>query len=127
MSELGFGRKLRLLTAADFQTVFSHAEYKVSSRTFLVLAVENRLPFARLGLVVGKKNVRLAIHRNRVKRLVRESFRLQQQALAGLDIIVLARAGVGNQENTLIRASIDTLWSDLIRRRQRRENNKGRA
>ncbi len=125
MSELGFGKKLRLLDAADFQAVFKSARYKVSCRTLLVLAIDNQLPVARLGLVVGKKNVKLAVQRNRVKRLIRESFRSRQQALAGLDIIVLARAGLGDQDNAMIRQSIDTLWSDLVQRRQRRHQQKG--
>jgi len=125
VSEHGFGKKLRLLDAADFQAVFKNARYKVSCRTILVLAIDNQLPVARLGLVVGKKNVKLAVQRNRFKRLIRESFRCQQQALAGLDIIVLARAGLGDQDNAMIRQSIDTLWSDLVQRRQRRHHNKG--
>ena len=124
MSELGFGKKLRLLDAADFQAVFKNARYKVSCRTLLVLAIDNQLPVARLGLVVGKKNVKLAVQRNRIKRLIRESFRSRQQALAGLDIIVLARAGLGDQDNAMIHQSIDTLWSDLIQRRQRRHQQK---
>lgn len=48
-------------------------------------------PQARLGIVVAKRNVRLAVARNKLKRLVRESFRQQQQRLNGLDIVVVIK------------------------------------
>jgi len=119
VSGLTFGRKNRLLKSGEYQTVFSRARYKVSSQHILVLAVENGAPHARLGLVVGRKHLRLAVQRNRFKRLARESFRHQQAALAGLDIIVLVRGNLSREENGPIRRSIDTLWLDLIRRRKR--------
>lgn len=48
-------------------------------------------PWARLGIVVAKKNVRLAVARNRLKRIVRETFRQQQECLQGLDIVVVIK------------------------------------
>lgn len=48
-------------------------------------------PLARLGIVVAKRNVKLAVARNRIKRLVRETFRQQQQRLDGLDIVVVVK------------------------------------
>lgn len=119
MSGFTFGKKHRLLKSGEYQTVFSRARYKVSSRNILVLAMENRTSHARLGLVVGKKHIRLAVQRNRFKRLVRESFRHRQESLAGLDIIVLVRGNLSREDNGPIRQSIDTLWRDLIRRRER--------
>lgn len=119
MSGLAFGKKNRLLNAGDYQSVFRRARYKVSSKHILILAIENRSAHARLGLVVGKKHIKLAVQRNRFKRLARESFRHQQQALAGLDIIILVRGNLSGEENARIRQNIDTLWLDLIRRRER--------
>jgi ribonuclease P protein component len=45
-------------------------------------------------LVIAKKHLRFAVQRNRMKRLIRESFRKQQQSFQGLDVIVLSRKGV---------------------------------
>lgn len=42
-------------------------------------------------MVVAKRNVRLAVARNKIKRLVRESFRQEQQRLQGLDIVVVIK------------------------------------
>ena len=109
-----FDKRLRLLKAADFQPVFKQARFKVSSQTVLVLAIENNLRFPRLGLVIAKKNVARAVQRNRIKRLLRESFRLNQHLLAGLDIVILARNGLGSLENPEISRQTDALWQDLM-------------
>jgi ribonuclease P protein component len=114
-----FEKRLRLLKAADFQPVFKQARYKVSCQTMLFLAVENGLGFPRLGLVIAKKNIATAVHRNRVKRLLRESFRHNQQLLTGLDIVILARSGLGSLENSQITRQTETLWKDLLEKRQK--------
>ena len=48
----------------------------------------NQLAYARLALIVPKKLVSGAVHRNRIRRLIREAFRLQQVQLNGLDCVV---------------------------------------
>ncbi len=48
----------------------------------------NRLAISRLGLIVGKKALPRAVDRNRVKRILRECFRLDGAGLAGLDLIL---------------------------------------
>jgi ribonuclease P protein component len=60
----------------------------------VVLALRNALGFPRLGLAIRRKYVRSAVQRNRLKRLIRESFRLHQGELGQLDLIVIARPGV---------------------------------
>jgi ribonuclease P protein component len=115
----GFGRKLRLLTASDYKAVFDAADYKVSSAQLLVLAINTGHTDPRLGLVISKKNIRFAVQRNRVKRLIRESYRKHQLQLCGLDIVVLARKGLDQQDNSAITKITDKLWQDLIQRRDR--------
>lgn len=47
----------------------------------------------RLGVTVGK-GVRTSVRRNRLKRLLRESFRaLEDRVVPGYDVVVVARAG----------------------------------
>ena len=94
MSSKAFGKDKRLLSAIDFQRVFDRTQFRVSERYFLFLAIQNPTDNARLGLVVGKKAVRHSVQRNRVKRLVRESFRIQRQTIPAVDIIFLARGGL---------------------------------
>ena len=94
MSEVTFGREKRLLTTQAFQAVFGDTHHKVSHPNFLLLARPNQLSNARLGMVVAKKNIRFSVHRNRIKRVVRDSFRLIQHDLAPVDIIFLVRRGM---------------------------------
>ncbi len=94
MSEVTFGRENRLLTTRAFQAVFGDTRYKISHPNFLLLARPNQLLNARLGMVVAKKNIRFSVHRNRIKRVVRDSFRLMQHDFAPVDVIFLVRRGM---------------------------------
>jgi ribonuclease P protein component len=113
---LSFTRSKRLLTAKDFQFVFSSAEVKTSSPQLLLLARFNRRSQSRLGLVIAKKHVKLAVTRNRLKRQIRESFRLQANNLPNLDIVVLARQGCGDLDNPNFNRILEKQWKRLIRR-----------
>ncbi len=64
--------------------------------------------------MVAKKNVRFAVERNRVKRILRESFRHNQGLLPTVDIVILVRSGIGTLSNEDLRKKIDKLWRDLI-------------
>lgn len=116
VSDFGFSKKLRLLGAADFQPVFKHARYKVSCQHLLLLACDSGTPFPRLGLVIAKKHIAKAVQRNRVKRVLRESFRHKQSLLPTVDIVILARSGSGNLSSEQLRQKIERHWVDLIRK-----------
>ena len=64
-------------------------------------------------MVVAKKNVSKSVERNRIKRLIRESFRHARLQLPGLDIVVLIRKGLDKLPNLVISRKIDALWKDL--------------
>ncbi|MEP4855427.1 MAG: ribonuclease P protein component [Lentilitoribacter sp.] len=117
MTELGFGKERRLLTATDYRSVFNGASFRVSRRQILILANENPSGKTRIGLVIAKKHVRLAVQRNRLKRLTRESFRHHQQLLNGLDIVMLARGGLDKLDNDAVTNMLEQLWQDLCKRR----------
>src|SRR5690554_7797640 len=112
---LGFGREKRLLKPQQFKAVFDSAAHKVSSKYALLLARDNQLGHPRLGLVIGKKNVKLAVDRNRIKRQIRESFRHSQHQLPGVDIVIVARRGIADLTHTELRQQFDKLWQRLAR------------
>lgn len=89
----GFSREKRLLKPEDYKRVFAEPKSSISSY-FRVLARTNEQSIPRLGVVVAKKVIRKAVTRNRVKRIIRESFRTHQDVLVGLDIVVLLRRDV---------------------------------
>ncbi|MBJ9974463.1 ribonuclease P protein component [Pseudomonas sp. S75] len=112
-----FSREKRLLTPRHFKAVFDSPTGKVPGKNLLILARENGLDHPRLGLVIGKKSVKLAVQRNRLKRLMRDSFRLNQSSLAGLDIVIVARKGLGDVENPELHQHFGKLWKRLARGR----------
>lgn len=115
MPHQGFPRYFRLLNAGDYRYVFEQADFKVHGKGMMALARWNTLGHSRLGLVVSKKNVKLAVDRNRFKRLVRESVRLRQDQLPAVDIVVLARRGVQDMDNDVLYRQLHGMWKRLRR------------
>nr|WP_189420639.1 ribonuclease P protein component [Cellvibrio zantedeschiae] len=110
---------MRLLNSSDFQSVFDDAPLRTSHQHFLFLARQNQLDCPRLGLVIAKKHIRHAVDRNRMKRLIRETFRVKQQQLAGIDVIVLARKGMHDSTNAVLIEQLNAQWQRLIRKFQK--------
>ncbi|MEJ3669993.1 ribonuclease P protein component [Stutzerimonas stutzeri] len=111
----GFGREKRLLTPRQFKAVFDYPSGKVPGRNVLLLARENDLQHPRLGLVIGKKSVKLSVERNRIKRQIRETFRHHQLELAGWDIVIIARKGLADLDNPELAKQFAKLWKRLSR------------
>ena len=103
---------MRLLSASDFSRVFEKPR-KSTDKAFTVLGRSNRLGEARLGLAIAKKHVKLAVDRNRIKRVIRESFRHHRQLIEGLDLIVLAKAGTAGLTNKQLFSSLESHWKRL--------------
>lgn len=59
----------------------------VRSPRLHLYSLPNGLAYARLGLIVPKRLARRAVDRNRLRRLIREAFRLSQTACTGRDIV----------------------------------------
>ena len=115
MNETGFSRRLRLVCPADFKRVFQQA-CKSSGSEFTVLAIANQRDHPRLGLAIAKKHIRRAVDRNRIKRLIRESFRHNPILLSGLDIVVLARKGTEKYNNDILTTALNKHWKVLDQR-----------
>jgi len=113
-----FTKESRLLNSANFKPVFDQAHYLSSSNAFLILARENHRP--RLGLVVAKKHFKLAVERNRIKRIVRESFRTHSFPKS-YDLVVLARSGANVADKAELRKQIESAWVKLKPARPKRK------
>jgi len=114
-SSYNFQRELRLLSANDYSRVFDKA-FKVHNKAFTLLARANDLNHPRLGLVIAKKNIKFAHQRNRVKRALRESFRLRQMSLANFDLVILTRRDIAVLSKTDIIHFRDDLFARFNKR-----------
>lgn len=107
-----FPRRVRMLTGADYQRVFSDAG-RQRGRNLTLLYRRSETGEARLGLAIGKRHVKRATDRNRIKRIAREAFRQRRDTLPPVDIIVLARGGAAGCDSRSLRAELDTLLDRL--------------
>jgi len=104
-----FRRRSRLADKSSFSRVFEKAD-RSRDKMFTVLYRPNGTNQPRLGLAIGKKNCRLAAGRNRIKRIVRESFRQQQAQMPGLDLVVLNQAAATRASNRVLIESLEAHW-----------------
>ncbi|MFZ3072687.1 MAG: ribonuclease P protein component [Thermodesulfobacteriota bacterium] len=87
---LSFGRNLRLKSSEDFQKVRKQGR-KHSTRSFLIYILPNINGIRRLGLIAGR-HAGCAARRNRLKRLLREFFRLNKEVFPlSVDIVISVR------------------------------------
>lgn len=87
-----FPRARRLSGRRAFSRVFG-SRCSESDRFLVVYVAANALPYSRLGLSVGKKHGN-AVRRNRIKRLIREAFRLEYPSIpVGYDLVCVPKAG----------------------------------
>jgi ribonuclease P protein component len=113
-----YPRTHRLLTAAQYQKVFRQCKCKASDRYMSVLAIPNSLGYARLGSAVSLRNAGGAVPRNRIKRLIRESFRQHQHMLAGWDLVVLVRPGLAARSNAQVFRALQDHWHTIANHAQ---------
>lgn len=113
-TDTSFSKAKRLLNAEDYSKVFDSPDARASHKHLLLLAKANSGPRHRLGLVIAKKNVRLAVQRNRIKRVAREVFRNLPADEPTMDVVLLARRGMGQLDNTELSSILRQQWQKLV-------------
>ena len=107
-----FPRQARLRRPRDFRHVFAQPTKSVDN-CFTVLARGNGCSSARLGLAISKKCAPRAVDRNRLKRIIRESFRRHHDHLEGIDLVVMCRRGSPSFPNSRLYCSLCAHWKRL--------------
>ena len=96
MPTAGLPRESRLRRPGDFAALRTSSG-RASGRCFHMRYRSNELGHARLGLAISKRVSKRAVERNRIKRLLRESFRRIRHQLPAIDMIALGGAGVSRR------------------------------
>ena len=108
-----FNSTHKLIKAIEFKTVFKKPVVS-SDQFFKVLARLNQEENSRLGMAVSRQVDKRAVGRNRIKRVVRESFRHRYSAeKVCLDIVVLPRRETATICNKRLFRSLQGHWSRL--------------
>jgi len=112
MPAAGLPRDARVRRAGDFAAL-RQASGRLGGRCFSVRYRPNGLDHARLGLAISKRVSKRAVERNRIKRLLRESFRRVRAQLPPIDLVVMAREAAAGLPGPELLAEIDALWRRL--------------
>ncbi len=88
-----FPPRLRVRKRRDFQRAFAEGR-RAHDGPLVVWVMPNGLDVTRLGLIVSRKHGG-AVRRNRLKRILREAFRLSQHDLPpGYDLLIAPQRGM---------------------------------
>ncbi|HMT81637.1 MAG TPA: ribonuclease P protein component [Azonexus sp.] len=120
--EQTFARRYRLTKTDEFSSVFG---FRRAIRGKLLMLHYQPRPEgnteARLGVVVAKKLLKRAVDRNRVKRVVREQFRLHRATLPGIDLVVRLATKPISLEGAQLAADFLALLDKLHRSKPTRD------
>lgn len=100
--KLTFPKKLRLLKIRHFNIVFKNPT-KIYVSEISIFSKYNELKYPRIGINISKKYVKNAHDRNRIKRIIRESFRKVQYDLPKMDLIIITKKGIKDLDNQTLK------------------------
>lgn len=101
-----------MLRPAEFKQAFIEGA-RIVRPPLAVAYRRNQWGYPRIGLAIARKAVAKAIARNRIKRIIREEFRLHQQRLPTLDMVFYVPPGAGRHDAVALRAALEHIWSKL--------------
>jgi ribonuclease P protein component len=110
-TRLGLSKSRRLRSGRELREITRQGR-RIRDGLFSVHTRANNLGHARLGLTVSRRVSTKAVVRNRIKRCIRESFRLTQDALDGLDLVVVAQPTAGGAAAAALRDSLQRHWKN---------------
>jgi ribonuclease P protein component len=107
-----FQRSQRLCRPAEFKAAYADGRRFGNELLTATVRLNDKAPGARLGLSIAARTIGNAVSRNRLRRLLRESFRLQQR-LPPVDIVIGARDAARAARSPELRAAAQHLWKQI--------------
>lgn len=110
-----FAKRSRLRSQSDFANVFSKS-FKIHGQGFTLFFRPNVYGYPRLGLAISRKVSTRAVIRNRVKRAVRESFRLNQAKIGAFDIVFIGQPALATTTSPVFYTALQKAWLKMVQR-----------
>ena len=104
--------RLRLRRKKDFDAAYARGR-RLGDGFFGMTVTANTQGAPRLGLAVAVRVAGGAVERNRIRRVIKESFRLHQDEIPAVDLVVSARPKARDAPGKLLHESLDALWKKV--------------
>ena len=96
MKRFSLSRSERIIKTSDFKRIFKSSPF-YNGKALKLGVSRNDLGISRIGVSLRKHVFKLAVSRNRLRRSIKEIFRLSKEKLAGgYDLIVIPRAAAAD-------------------------------
>ena len=105
--------KRSIPSSEGFGEVFKKPDQKFSNKSILVLSKANTYGISRIGVAIRKKDFRLAVKRNSIKRKIKGSFNSKVLELPSKDYVVLVKKGLTGREEKLNK-DLESVWKKFI-------------
>ena len=105
-----FKKSKRLLNSGQYKSVLRKGK-KLFNPLFLLFILPNNQTQPRLGITVSKKVSKRAVDRNRIKRQVREYFRLNQNLVSNFDVVLIANPAAAKMNNKALQKALTNVWN----------------
>ena len=111
---MSLSRENKINSKETFDHVFKSPDVKISNELFLLLGKKTNKLYPRLGVALKKKNIKLAVHRNILKRKIKNSFMANKNNLKNLDYVVMSNKCIKvNDKN--INKNLNSLWQNVFK------------
>ncbi|MFI4846823.1 MAG: ribonuclease P protein component [Candidatus Makana argininalis] len=116
MHNFNFNKKFRLIKLKNFYSV--HKKPKIYNTIYIkILSKYNKLNYPRIGFLISKKQIKMSYKRNKIKRLIRENFRINKNYLQYIDILLIIKKKISIFKNNDIKTLMNKIWIHFKKRK----------
>ena len=101
--------KRSISSKEGFSDIFDNQDQKYSTKNILILSKDNSLGYSRIGVAIRKKDNKLAVDRNIIKRKIKGSFLAKVLELPHKDFVVYVKKNLKGKEEEL-KKDLDKIW-----------------